>query len=205
MKPVDHGIQGIILAAGASIRMKVHKALLEFDDGSTLLAREAGLLNAAGCVRIAIVVGFEADKVKKRHSDLAVTWLNNDEWELGQFSSIQLGLAWALEIGSSGVLIQPVDSLASSFSTARSLIETAIINQHVDAIIPEHDGSGGHPVYISKQMALELIKLDPRKADSRLDRQLSFSKKVLRFPVNDPGILKNINTPEDWVSVTSDQ
>ncbi len=201
MKPVGHSIAGIILAAGASSRMKDHKAMLEFTDGRTLLAHQANTLDAAGCERIAVVVGSEADRIRDKHTDLDVTWIKNDDWEAGQFSSIQLGLAWMLDDEGSGALILPVDSLAESFVPARTLLETAIVNPHVDAVVLEHDGQGGHPVYISKQMALMLIKLDPAQADSRLDRQLGIAKKVLRLPVNDPGIVENINTTEDWEKV----
>jgi CTP:molybdopterin cytidylyltransferase MocA len=201
MKPTGHGITGIILAAGASTRMNINKALLEFADGNTLLARQAYVLDVAGCERIAIVVGSDADKIKDRHRDISVTWLKNEHWALGQFSSIQVGLSWMLNGEGTGALIQPVDSLAGSFIPARSVIETAVINPHVDAIVPEHEGRGGHPVYISKRMALKIIDLDPSRDDSRLDRQIDLSDKVFRFPVNDSGILENINTPEDWEKV----
>ena len=40
--------------------------------------------------------------------------------------------------------------------------------------------------------------MDPDRDDARLDTQIEMTENAMRLPVNDAGILRNINTPEEW-------
>ncbi len=202
MKPVSN-ICGIVLAAGESKRMGTPKALLEFADGRTLLEYQVDLLKGAGCNHVGCILGSNAELIKGLDERVDVDWLLNEHWEAGQFTSIQTGLAWMLDKKGDGALIQPVDCVLESPDTARSVLEAALINPHLDALIPEHDGRGGHPVYIAKQMAMDLILVDPNRDDARLDSLISLSGNTMRLPVDDPGILRNINTPKEWNEIKS--
>ena len=197
MRPVSK-ICGIVLAAGESRRMGRPKALLELSSGITLLEHQARILREAGCDSIACVLGAEADLIRGMNGRLEVEWLLNEDWPKGQFTSIQLGLAWMLDEGSSGAIIQPVDVVCESANTARSILETAIMNPHIDALVPEYGERGGHPVYVSGRAAKGLIGIDPDRDDARLDTQIEMTESAMRLPVNDAGILRNINTPEEW-------
>jgi molybdenum cofactor cytidylyltransferase len=200
---VVSNICGIVLAAGASSRMGRPKALLELPDGTTLLEHQAASLTAAGCNSVACVLGAEADLIRGIDERLDISWLLNEEWEGGQFTSLQTGLAWMLDDGSVGAIILPVDCVLESPATISSILEAAIVNTHLDALVPEYGERGGHPVYISKGMAAGLIAIDPERPDSRLDTQISMMSQVMRLPVGDAGILRNINTPEEWDKIKS--
>jgi CTP:molybdopterin cytidylyltransferase MocA len=197
--PLD--IYGIILAAGASTRMGSPKALLRFDDGSSLLEIQAERLAVAGCIDTAAVIGAEAERIGNELGELDLTWVYNDVWELGQFSSVQAGLAWMLDLGGSGAIVQPVDVFTDEPDTARVILETARVNPSMDAIIPDCGGRGGHPIYISKRAAIRMISVDPEGPDARLDRQIELVESILRLPVDDEGALRNINTPDDWEKI----
>jgi len=197
MKPVSD-ICGIVLAAGESSRMGSPKALLELQSGVSLLEHQVCVLADAGCSSIACVLGAEADLIMGMHASLNVDWLLNEDWPKGQFTSIQLGLAWMLDRDGGGALIQPVDVVLESPDTANSILQTAMINSHLGALVPEYGGRGGHPVFISSRAAKALVQIDPEREDARLDRQIVIMQDVLRLPVNDKGILLNINTPEEW-------
>lgn len=191
-------ICGVVLAAGESSRMRRPKALLELADGTTLLEHQANSLLTAGCGSVACVLGAEAELIRGMDEGLDIEWLLNEEWEGGQFTSIQTGLAWMLDKGSSGAIVLPVDCLLESAATIGSILEAAIMNPHLDALVPEYGERGGHPVYISKAMAAELIAIDPARKDARLDSQISMMSHVMRLPVGDAGVLRNVNTPEEW-------
>ena len=193
-----HSIAGIILAAGASERMENPKPLLAFPDGTTLLASQVQLLRSAGCDEVAVVVGAHADKIQSSHKEIEVTWLTNEHWEVGQFSSIQVGLSRVLQTEATGAIILPVDTAFVSHSTIQAIIDTALRNPHLEAIVPEYGEDSGHPVYISKGFGETLARIDPQDEAARLDTQLRGANHVMRLPVNDPNITCNINTPQDW-------
>lgn len=197
-------VHGIILAAGASSRMGSPKALLRFDDGVALLEVQADRLFAAGCAEVCAVVGADAERIGEELGDLDISWISNDAWKLGQFSSIQAGLAWMLDLDGSGAIVQPVDVFTDEPDTARVLLETAAINPSLDAIVLEHGGRGGHPVFLSKRAAMRMVGIDPEGPDARFDRQIAMLNRVLKLPVADEGILRNINTPEDWNKIKSE-
>jgi molybdenum cofactor cytidylyltransferase len=197
MKPL-HSIAGIILAAGASERMDSPKPLLAFPDGTTLLASQVQLLRSAGCSEVAVVIGAHAQKIRSSHQGIEVTWLTNEHWEVGQFSSIQVGISRILQTEATGAIILPVDTAGVSHSTVQAIIDTALRNPHLEAIVPEYGEEGGHPVYVSKGFGETLARIDPRDEAARLDIQLRGAKYVMRLPVNDPHITSNINTAQDW-------
>ena len=161
-------ICGIVLAAGASSRMGRPKALLELPNGTTLLEHQAASLMAAGCGSVACVLGAEADLIRGMDEKLDISWLLNEEWESGQFTSIQTGLSWMLDEGPAGAIVLPVDCVLESPATIGSILETAIMNPHLDALVPEYGERGGHPVYISTGMAAELVAEEWDKIKSQI-------------------------------------
>ncbi len=197
MKPISD-IAGVILSAGASTRMGRPKAMLRFPDGVTLLARQFELLHDAGCAGVFVVVGASAADIRAAHMDLDAHWVVNDAWETGQFSSIQAGLSEAALASSDGILLLPVDVACVAAATIEAIVETALRNPHLDAVVPEHDGRGGHPVALSTRFAEKLLELDPASPQARLDRILAGTKNLVRLPVSDPRVAANVNTPAEW-------
>jgi len=193
-----HSTAGVILSAGASKRMGEPKALLRFEDGTTLLSRQANLLGDVGCERIVVVVGADAGKIEDAHPELDVEWVMNEGWETGQFSSLQRGLGAIEDKAVEGAIVLPVDVVGVAKTTVATLIETALFNTHLKAIVPEYNEHGGHPIYLAHEFFRRLLDIDTRNEDARLDVQLRLADDVMRLPVNDPHIVRNINTPDEW-------
>lgn len=174
------------------------KALLRFDDGTTLLERQTSLLIEGGCARVGIVIGAFAPEIRVSHPAIPARWIINERWEMGQFTSLQAGIAGSLSTDAGGAMVLPVDVAGISSDVVTAIIDTALRNPHLDAVVPEYGGRGGHPVYLSRSFCTLLAGLDPADSRSRLDTQLALLANAIRIPVNNPNVAKNINTQEEW-------
>ena len=81
----------IILAAGASSRMKQPKQLLKFE-GETLLRRAALTAVESVCSPVIVMLGANFEDTKKEVEDLPVEICFNENWQTGLSSSIKKGL-----------------------------------------------------------------------------------------------------------------
>jgi CTP:molybdopterin cytidylyltransferase MocA len=88
-------VAGLLLAAGAGTRMGQPKALVRDDDGTSWLLRSIEVLRDGGCATVSVVVGAEADAVRKLLTDEAVTVVEAVDWAEGMGASLRTGL-WAL-------------------------------------------------------------------------------------------------------------
>jgi CTP:molybdopterin cytidylyltransferase MocA len=154
---------------------------------------------------VVVVVGCDANLIIKAHADLEVSWLVNESWRAGQFSSIQKGISEAIEKNNNGVIILPVDTVGISPDTVAAIIESALQNPHLDVIKPEFEGKGGHPTFLSRVFAQNLLNLDPVSAKARLDIQIRNSKSIMRLPVNDKNIISNANTSQTFETLKLEQ
>ena len=184
---------GLVLAAGASTRMGQPKALLLTPAGNPLAQHQANLLRDAGCKEVLVVLGRDFEFITNRIPSCKT--ICNPDWETGRFSSIQTGLR-ALH-AFDGCFILPVDTVGVSLQTLKATRDFAEQIQPT-AVRPTFNGADGKIAWISKSLAEELERAET--ADTRLD--LILQEKAVRLPVEDPAILNNVNTPEDWKRVT---
>ncbi|MBY0503940.1 MAG: nucleotidyltransferase family protein [Bryobacteraceae bacterium] len=181
MKPA-----AILLAGGASTRMGQPKALLPIA-GETFLGRLIGLY-AKHCAPVIVVLGYQADTIRAA-IPMTADFVRNPQPELGQFSSLQTGLR-ALPRGAD-CLFQPIDYPAVSEKTVELLASTS-----GELVIPRYAGERGHPVRLSPAIVAELLGLPP-DAQAR-DVIRAHYPEATFVEVDDPGITKDIDTPEDF-------
>jgi CTP:molybdopterin cytidylyltransferase MocA len=183
---------GLVLAAGASTRMGRPKALLLTPARIPLAQHQANILRHAGCEEVIVVLGRDFEFITHRIPSCKTIF--NPDWETGRFSSIQTGIR-ALQTFD-GCFILPVDTLGVALKTLEATREFADRN-NPPAIRPTFDGKDGKIAWISKSLADELARA--KTADTRLD--LILQEKAVRLPVEDPAILNNVNTPEEWKKI----
>lgn len=179
---------GMVLAAGASSRMGRPKALLPGPSGKPLAANQAALLRAGGCGRVIIVLGSEFDRIAAALAGEEV--VRNPDWEQGRFTSIQAGLRALGDFD--GCVILPVDAVGLGVESVRALLGRAA-RGGVEAIRPTWLGQDGKLLWVSRALADELRRAPP--GDRRLDDLVR--ERAERIPVDDPALLRNVNTPED--------
>lgn len=173
----------IILAAGASSRMGHPKALTPIA-GEPALSRIAR--EAAG-FRILVVVGEHENAIRDALPALDVKWIVNPRPELGRTGSLQRGLTMAR---GSGALVLPVDHPLVRGDTMRLLAA-----RPEDWVVPTFGERGGHPLKLGP-MGIAAVMSAPASIPLR-DVPKMLGIEVTRVPVEDPGVLANLDTPED--------
>ncbi|MBX7099574.1 MAG: NTP transferase domain-containing protein [Myxococcaceae bacterium] len=178
----------VILAAGASARMGVPKALLDAG-GVGFFARLCREGHAAGLSVLGVVGGPHESAVRAAIGTLAPLF-SNPAWDRGQWSSTQVGLRAALGLAPGPVVIHPVDCpLVSS----RTLAQVARGAPDGGAAVAWHGTSPGHPLALSRRAAEHLALL---REETTLAAELS-RLRCAKVPAG-PEVLHNLNTPERY-------
>jgi molybdenum cofactor cytidylyltransferase len=184
-------IAGVILAAGESRRMGRDKALLTYR-GKTFLKAIIDCLGLAGIDHVTVVLGHHAEMIRSAVDLAAVRVVVNRDYQRGQMSSLQLGLAAAAVDSPEGVLLCLVDHPAVSAELIANL------KQHFESarppvLIPTHAERRGHPILINQSLFSELLALPTEEPASTVIRKY---RAVTHFvEVADPGILLDVDDP----------
>ena len=120
--------------------------------------------------------------------------------ERGQFSSLQTGLQEVLSRGRDAAMVTLVDRPPAASLTLRLLCEEFnALAREKWAVIPEYNGRHGHPILIGREMIEAFLKAPP--AATARDIQHQYQSKIEYFPVQDPNVTLNVNTPEDYAAL----
>ena len=192
---------GVILAAGESSRMGRDKALLPWPPGpagrSTFLSTTIELLQAPSDLVI-VVAGKNAGSLQPIVDAAAGYLVVNRHPELGQFSSLQIGLREVLNHGRDAAIVALVDRPPAQPATLAVLCE-AFSNAYESgkwAVVPEHGGRHGHPILIGREM-IEAFLRAPATSTAR-EVEHALERRILYVPVDDPNVVANVDTPEDY-------
>lgn len=195
-------IGAIILAAGESRRMGSPKALLPYplSDGAetTFLEHLLDVMNRSRAEPIVVVLGHDAEHI--RSSVAPASWgralsVVNESYREGMLSSILAGLAAVDESGVEAALILPVDHPDVSAEIVDLLIDR-YRETRAPILLPTNRGRRGHPVLFSRAVFGE-IRRAPESVGARQvvwDHQ----RDLLEVEVPDPGIGRDVDTPEDY-------
>lgn len=170
--------------------MGTPKPVLKYH-GETFLDRISGVL-AVFCDPVIVVLGHSAETIRSgvRHHE-RVRFLMNENYHIGQFSSMQCGLR-AIGEGAPGVVYTLADHPVVGEVTLRALLADP------DALIavPRFGGHNGHPVYFHSRLMGEFLELPP---DSQAKQVMRRHAPETRYvDVNDPGVLADIDDPEAY-------
>ena len=169
------------------------KALLPIE-GQTFIERIVTALKQSGLERIVVVLGFDADEMRREIGHLPVEIVVNPDYQLGQLSSLQVAIRHlASDPNCDGMMVHLVDHpyidaelvgvLMRGFNDSKKLI-----------VVPRHQGKRGHPVIFSRALFGELLNApmdEGAKAVVNAHRD-----QTLEFDTEDVGITLDIDTPE---------
>jgi len=187
---------GVILAAGDSTRMGQDKALLPWQ-GGTFLSAVIDVLKPV--TELVIVVGG-----KNTNSLLPTIYqkgafiTENHHSERGQFSSLRVGLQEVLNRGRDTAIVALVDRPAARSATVRAIKQYFLesVESGVWAVVPEFEGKHGHPFIAGREMIERFLRA-PQDATAR-DVEHAAQQHISYFPVNDPNVIMNVDTPEEF-------
>jgi molybdenum cofactor cytidylyltransferase len=188
----------IILAAGESRRMRKNKLLLPFHK-KTLIEIVVKHAMQAGIDNILLVLGAYRDDLLPVIRRMPVKHCYNEDYEKGMLSSVQCGFR-NVPPSMDAALIFLGDQPAIPGKVARSLIKEYKKSER-GIVIPVHKGKRGHPVLIHKRYRKEIEELDETEGLHGLMRK--FSHDILEVEVDSPGILKDIDVPQDYLDLTN--
>ena len=138
-------VLGLLLAAGQGVRMGRPKALVRGANGTPWLISSSQALIEAGCDRVVVVLGAEADAAAALldgHDHVVA-----DDWRDGMSASLRAGLRVVQQGDAAAVLIHLVDLPDVGAEVIARILRHAAPDALVRAV---YDGRPGHPVLIGK-------------------------------------------------------
>jgi len=200
---------GVILAAGESSRMGRDKALLPWPPSSpheTFLSATIRLFFPL-VDEVLVVAG------KNKAALAPIVYANgaalvvNPEPERGQFSSLRVGLQEVLNRGRDAAMVTLVDRpppLSTTLEALQAAFERAATTtkpQRKWAVIPEYLGKHGHPILLGREMLTAFLNA-PETSNAR-EVEHAHPNEIQYVAVDDPLVALNVNTPEQYASLSS--
>ena len=153
------------------------------------------------CCRTILVVGFRAGELADVFEDWPqVQVVRNPDYQTGMFSSVQRGVQ-AVTGGS--FFLALADMPGVSERIYRDLLEWSrrlgrgfASTESPYAVIPQFKGKKGHPLLLSAQMRTRILQADGTQTLRDVLSQIP----ALIVPVDETGILNDIDTPADYRS-----
>lgn len=187
-------IWAIVLAAGESKRMNSPKMLLPVN-GKSMIEKVVENISESRVDKTMVVTGAYSDEINKIIGSLPVTVCHNENYSDGMLSSVKCAFR-AISEKAAAVMVFPGDKPWITPDVVNSLIES-YRHEKKGIVIPVYLNRRGHPVLIDLKYRNEVAILDP---DEGL-RSLAglFPDDVMEVNTDTPGILKDIDTYEDYV------
>jgi molybdenum cofactor cytidylyltransferase len=188
-------VPAVILASGQSKRMGRSKALLPCRTDETFVCRIARTLRTGGAHDVFIVGRVDDAALRAEAARCDARFVENARADLGQLSSILAGLDAVDHLDLDGVLVMPVDMPLVSPDTIRSVI-AAFLTDRPAIARAVHNGRHGHPVVFGPSVFEDLRRADPGIGAKAVLH--AHAGAVLDVEVDDPAILRDVDTPEDY-------
>ena len=187
-------ISAIILAAGKSSRMKTPKPLLNWGKENLINFQIESLKNS-NIEEIIIVIGSNAEEIKKEINSDEIKVVENVDFELGKTTSIKKGLS---EINNKNdILLIAVDQ------PRNKLLIEQISDFHINhpenkkIIMPFSNGKSGHPIIFSNIFFNELTQINEETEGIREVIKRN-QDSIIKYKTKDASALIDLNTPEQY-------
>jgi CTP:molybdopterin cytidylyltransferase MocA len=200
------GVAGVVLAAGASERMGRSKALLDFR-GLPFVVRILEALEALDMKPRLVVLGPDAPRIRPSLATHECVIVEQPDIALGQIGSLRAALATLEPVRPSAILAWPVDLPHVRVATIERLLERhrlAPAPAAPPAVVPSFAGRRGHPVLWDRTLFAELSESAAATRHGARAVLLAHEPELATVPVDDPAVIDDLNTPEDYERLVRD-
>lgn len=216
MSGVSGGLTGLVLAAGGGSRLGGGKLLLPWRGAPLINHVLDALIGVDGVDSVAVVVGDRAQAMRRAvesrfpHPAASPRVVENPDWREGQGASIRVGVEAILSApetrGTHGILVmlgdQPLIGRATIAALAAAHRRACERDPGHFATAPVFAGRRGHPVIFAVAAFSGLLALRGDTGGRHL--LATAGDRLLLVPVDDPGIHRDVDTPDDYRALLSD-
>jgi molybdenum cofactor cytidylyltransferase len=186
-------VWAIVLAAGASTRMKKQKLLLPFN-AKTIIETVVDNVKQSVNSNIIVVLGSHREQIHEQLLNYDVKLCVNENSQNGMLSSVICGFSVLPE--EAGAVLIFLGDQPQIPSAVTDLVIKAWHHSEKGIIMPTYNGKRGHPVLIETKYKKEINRLDPEKGLRTLSEK--FKDDVFEVKCEIPEILRDIDTPEEY-------
>lgn len=186
----------ILLAAGQGLRMGgPNKLLLPFK-GSTVLEATLEQICKADIGSVIVVTGHQREALLPLLSNYPVQEVFNPEYPSGMTSSIQAGVREAAGAGYMICLSDMPMISAAAYQRLRDRFWEGLNTDNQIIVMPRFENTKGNPVIFSATYREEILR--HREPEGCRGIVQSNSARVLWVDMEDFGVLRDLDTPEDY-------
>ena len=180
----------VIVAAGVPSYMNDFRPMLKIGR-TTIVKRIITTFKQTGVDPVVVVTGNNAVQLEKHISNMGVIYLRNERfYETQMFESARIGLDYLYK-KCDRILFTPADIPLFSVQSVQTLLNT-----DNEISCPSFNGIMGHPLLLSSKTIPLLLSYS---GNGGLRGAIaSTGKTVVNIPVDDKGILMDIDTQQDY-------
>jgi molybdenum cofactor cytidylyltransferase len=193
--PVERtgSIAGVVLAAGTSSRMGRNKLLLELD-GTPLVRHVVERASRAGFDPLIVVLGHEAERVRRPLEGIAYQPVINPDYERGVNSSLRAGIRAAADTPAEAAVVVLADM---PFVTTEMM--TSMIDRYrrgdAPLIVSDYDGVNAPPILYDRSLFGELAVSEGQGCGKHVVKRHRHEAESVSWPVE---ALADLDVPEDY-------
>lgn len=195
-------IAGVVLAAGRSERMGKSKSLLDFR-GRPFVVAVLEALEALDLKTRVVVLGPDAPRVRAALGAHTCLLVENHDPDSGPIGSLRAALAALEGVRPTALLAWPVDVPHARLDTVERLI-AAYERTGAPVVVPSFAGRRGHPVIWDASLFHELATSPAATREGARAVLRGVGDRVVVVAVDDPAVIDDIDTPEDYERLIRD-
>jgi len=193
-------VAALVLAAGQSRRMGARNKLLAEINGVAMVRRVVDAVISSHADPVLVVTGHEAGRVRGALADLAISFIDNPDFEEGISASLRHGLA-ALPSDCDGVLVCLGDMPRVDAAMLDKLIGAFEPEKGNDICVPVHQGKRGNPVLWGKRYFADMREIAGDVGAKYLIGR--HADAVREVAIAEDGVLIDVDSPDALAALTA--
>ena len=188
----NSGVLGVLLAGGDSSRFGAENKLFVEIEGQSIIKMATQNLIDSEVESVKIVTGYQAERVEEELSHLDVEFLYNEDWKMGQSTSVRRGIDAILEENAGVFALGDMPFVKSS--SVNELISVQMNKKVGDVFVAGYRGRRGNPV-LFRTSVMEVLKEGLRGDEGGNSILKDLGMDLVE--TGDRGVLFDIDTEED--------